>query len=121
MKAQRSALALSLLTMMAIAALPACGAGTLDDESSDGEQADELRKRKRKPAKRPPSACLPLGEACGTSSQDANGTCCDPAARCFEYTVYDYPRCRKPYPAGEYCYRHDQCSSRQCATGECVP
>ena len=59
-----------------------------------------------------PAACLAEGERC----DEPGGACCA-GTRCIEYTVYDYPRCRVPEPKGAFCWRHDQCASGFCGSG----
>jgi hypothetical protein len=99
--------------------LAACEGAPLAPEFSKEQAADlTLRERTLSLACHDAGACVPTNEACeGPSGVTA---CCDPEARCMEYTVYDYRRCRKPYPNGEYCYRDDQCATNRCDNGSCA-
>jgi hypothetical protein len=117
---RRFALATSTALALALA-LAGCGAGTTSEPEPDTsvEQSNESLTRARGSACHDAGACLPTNAACELSGRAS--TCCDPAARCIEYTVYDYPRCRKPYATGDFCYRNDQCASNHCVASSCAP
>lgn len=108
-------------------ALVACSAPASEQRSDDGDDRSSAAVHSSPSPSPAPAcdggACIPLNGSCGISASEPTGPCCDPAARCIEYTVYDYARCRVPSAAGTYCYRNDQCASGVCdgTTATCSP
>ena len=120
----------ALFVIASLAAGPLACSGPSASERSESDPSDQSSAGLAQPAAShgcggasDGGACVPLGGSCGLSSAHPTGPCCDPAARCIEYTVYDYARCRVPSPAGAYCYRNEQCLGGSCdpATATCSP
>ncbi len=123
------ALASALAATLTFAvALTACSDGSSrepDPEPTSDEQGVTVGKRAPAPACHDAAvACVATNDACEPLTQGGpRQACCDPKARCMEYTVYDWNRCRIPAAIGEYCYRDEQCASNHCdsQTAGCAP
>lgn len=61
------------------------------------------------------NACLAPHAQCDPTAD----TCCA-GTRCIEYSVYDWPRCRTPKPAGTSCWNPLECASKTCDQGACA-